>query len=192
MVLAERESTQRAATDSQTGRTSTVALTVEIIALAVLIGGLLAIGAFTAPTAFNEILASPQVVGDIEAKKALAGSIIGGSLRIFNVVAYVCGAILVLATSYRRTSASFYLRLTASVVSLAISLVQGLVLFPTMDASQSAGDMARFDMLHHAYEMLSQGQLVLLIVYAYGMARSLQPRPTSPTAPGPFLPKREE
>jgi hypothetical protein len=66
-----------------------------VLALALWIGGLIALGALAAPAAFDVLGAGgPQ-------GRALAGSVVGETLRRFNLVAYSCGAVVLLSLAVR-------------------------------------------------------------------------------------------
>ena len=128
------------------------------VALSLWLGGLVAIGALVAPTAFHVLPHDP----------ARAGAIVGGSLRLFNVLCLVCGALMLAADSAllttraaRRAPALGSIALT--LLLLALTGYLGWSLFPAMDAAQVQGHMAVFDGLHHRYERLSGWQLPLLL-----------------------------
>jgi hypothetical protein len=66
-----------------------------VLALVVWIGGLIALGALAAPAAF-EVLGARGAEG-----RALAGSVVGETLRRFNLVTYVCAAVVLLSLMVR-------------------------------------------------------------------------------------------
>ncbi|MBV9848843.1 MAG: DUF4149 domain-containing protein [Armatimonadetes bacterium] len=131
------------------------------VALALWLGGLIAIGALVAPTAFHIIPHNP----------ALAGAVVGGSLRLFNVLCLACGALMIIADGLllamgqaRRATALGCIALT--LLLLALTGYLGWSLFPAMDAAQAQNQMSLFDQLHHRYERLSGLQLPLLLLLA--------------------------
>ena len=66
-----------------------------VLALALWIGGLVALGAFAAPAAFD-VLGALGVEG-----RSLAGSVVGETLRRFNLVAYGCAGVVLLSLAVR-------------------------------------------------------------------------------------------
>ena len=141
------------------------------VALALWLGGLVAVGALVAPTAFGVARAHPALAGDPAAQNAVAGGVVGGSLRGFNVVCYASGLALLLSDALllrrgagRRWAAA---GLIVTALLLGSALFLGLWLTPAMDAAQARGDLATFDRLHHGYERLSSlVQLPLLLLLA--------------------------
>lgn len=152
------------------------------VSLAVWLGGLLGIGAIVAPVTAHFLQAHHGLDADPARKAALLSAIVGGSLRVFNIVCAVCAALLLVSQAmlWRRTprrvagwSLVLTVLLTASVFVLA------LVLFPMMDAAQAAGQMNTFDLLHKRYEAVStMFQFPLLLVLALlGGVRDSSPDP---------------
>ncbi|HEY7500110.1 MAG TPA: DUF4149 domain-containing protein [Vicinamibacterales bacterium] len=98
-----------------------------LVALAVWIGGLLALGAVAAPAIF-------QVVADkgVPAGRALSGAIFGDVLRRFHLVSYACGAWILLALVARAVLGPrprrFAVRAGIAVVMLSAALYSGVVL----------------------------------------------------------------
>lgn len=145
------------------------------ISLALWLGGLIAIGALVAPTAFSLVRINPALAGNAAAQAALAGGIVGDSLRRFNFVCYGCGVLLLLANAllFARAGANRAARvwiggiLILTLVLLVSAFYQGAVLFPAMDAAQGQGNMPLFDILHRRYERVSTHlQFPLLLVLA--------------------------
>jgi len=66
-----------------------------VLALALWVGGLVALGAFAAPAAFD-VLGALGVEG-----RSLAGSVVGETLRRFNLVAYGCAGVVLLSLAVR-------------------------------------------------------------------------------------------
>jgi hypothetical protein len=161
------------------------------IALALWLGGLLAIGAFVAPTAFWVVRNNSFFTGKPALQAQIAGGIVGGSLRPFGVLCDVC-AILLLASaallwpSLARSSRTWTaLGMAITLILLCTSLYQGFSLFPTMDAAQTQGNTALFDVLHHRYETISTSvQFPLLFVLAL-LAALRDGKETSPHSSAP-------
>ena len=131
------------------------------VALALWLGGLIAIGALVAPTAFHVI---PH-------DAALAGAVVGGSLRHFNVLCLVCGVLMLLVdigllAARRANRLPVLWGVSLTLLLLALTGYLGWSLFPAMDAAQAQGHMGRFDLLHHRYERLSGLELPLLLLLA--------------------------
>jgi hypothetical protein len=105
-----------------------------VLALAIWIGGLMVLGAFAAPAAFD-VLGARGAEG-----RALAGAVFGETLGRFHVAAYVCGAVVigslltrgVLGPRPRR----FAVRVIVSVVMAGAVAWTGLVLTPQIVAAQ--------------------------------------------------------
>jgi hypothetical protein len=141
----------------------------HFLALALWLGGLVAIGALVAPTAFHATRTATALAGNPPAQNALAGAVVGGSLRLFNFLCLVSAAVLLAAnwvlratTDRRWTGACF--ACTLGLLLSALYLTLGLT--PALDAAQAQGDMAGFDRLHHLYEQIStllQFPLLLLL-----------------------------
>ena len=145
-----------------------VARALHTLALAVWLGGLLAIGALVAPAAFHVTRTAPALAGNLPLQNALAGGIVGGSLRVFSVLTLACAAVLLGSSlalrpvSRRRWTAA---SLGAALLLLVSALALMFGLAPAMDAAQGRGDWAAFDRLHHAYEQVSTlGQFPLLLL----------------------------
>jgi hypothetical protein len=97
-----------------------------VLAIAVWIGGLLALGAIAAPAIFDVIAA--RGVGD---GRLLSGAIFGEALRRFHLVAYGCGIIILLGLFTRAVLGPrprhFALRFGLATLMLAATLYSGLV-----------------------------------------------------------------
>jgi putative copper export protein len=138
-----------------------------LLALAVWIGGLLALGAVAAPAVF-------QVVADkgVPAGRVLSGAIVGEVLRRFHLIGYACGALILFALIVRAVLGPrprrFAVRVAIAAIMLAASLYSGLMTSAGItrihaeigeDLSPSslpAGDArrARFDRLHRQATLL--------------------------------------
>ncbi len=109
------------------------------VALSLWLGGLVAIGALVAPTAFHFVRADAQLVGDTVRQNALAGGIVGGSLCLFNYVCYACGGLLLLSNALLLPRADRRWVIACFVTSallLVSALYLGLSLTPAMDAAR--------------------------------------------------------
>ena len=149
-------------------------------AIAVWIGGLLALGAIAAPAIFDVVAAR-----GISDARLVSGAIFGEVLRRFHLVAYGCGAVLLLTLVIRRILGPrprhFALRFGLATVMLAAALYAGLVLQPgiadlqrqigpTVSASSLPPDDARrlaFGRLHGRSAMVQFVPIVggLLLIF---------------------------
>ena len=153
----------------------------HLLALALWLGGIVAIGALVAPTAFHAARTAPALAGDISAQNALAGDIVGDSLHLFNFMTFACAALLLasngllLARTPRRWTGACLL-LTLALLASALFLTFDLT--PAMDAARRQGDGAAFDRMHHEYEQLStllQFPLLLLLALFTAFRDTLRP-----------------
>jgi uncharacterized membrane protein len=107
-----------------------------VLALVLWIGGLIAVGALAAPAAF-EILGARGAEG-----RALAGSVVGETLRRFHVVAYVCAAVVLLSLAVRGVlgprPTRFSLRVAALLVMTVAAVYSGVVIGPQIARTQGA------------------------------------------------------
>jgi len=146
------------------------ARTLHTVALSLWLGGLVAIGALVAPTAFHVTRSHPAFAGNLPLQNAIAGGVVGGSLHLFTFVCYGCGLLLLLANALLLPHAPRRWAWAGVVVTcllLGTALYLGLSLTPTMDAAQAQGEMATFDRLHHLYEQISSlVQMPLLLLLA--------------------------
>jgi len=98
-----------------------------VLALVIWMGGLLALGAIAAPVIFDVIARSNVANG-----RVLAGAIFGEALRQFHVVAYGCGAAIVLTLLVRAVLGPrprrFALRVAITVLMLGAALYSGIVI----------------------------------------------------------------
>jgi len=106
-----------------------------MLAIAVWIGGLLALGAIAAPAIF-EVVAGRGVPDS----RVLAGAIFGDILRRFHVLAYACGAVILLSLMTRAVLGPrprhFGLRLTLAAMMLGVTLYSGVVVSQRIAAVQ--------------------------------------------------------
>ena len=147
-----------------------IARALHTIALGLWLGGLIAIGALVAPTAFHLTRSLPALAGDTALQNAIAGGVVGGSLKLFVVLCNVCDVLLLLTgaallrTTPRRPALAC---LVVSGLLLLSALYLGLSLTPALDAAQARNDFAAFDGLHHQYERISSFlQMPLLLLLA--------------------------
>jgi uncharacterized protein DUF4149 len=109
-----------------------------VLALVVWIGGLVTLGALAAPAAF-EVLGTRGAEG-----RTLAGTVVGETLRRFNLVTYACAAVVLLSLTVRGVLGPrprrFALRVGALLLMTAAALYAGLVVAPRVaHAQQSIG-----------------------------------------------------
>ena len=106
-----------------------------LVAIAVWIGGLLALGAIAAPAIFEVVAA----LGIADAR-IVSGAIFGETLRRFHLVAFGCGAAVLLTLIARAVLGPrprrFGLRLGLAAVMFAAALYAGLVLQTRITALQ--------------------------------------------------------
>ncbi len=99
-----------------------------VLALVLWIGGLLAIGTLAAPAVFD-VLGARGAEG-----RALAGSVVGETLRRLNVAAYICAAVVLLSLAIRGVLGPrprrFALRVAGLLVMTAATVYAGVVLAP--------------------------------------------------------------
>ena len=106
-----------------------------VLAIAVWAGGLLALGAIVAPAIFD-VVAVRQVANG----RVLSGAIFGEIFRQFHLVAYGCGALVLLSLIIRRVLGPrprrFAIRFGIATLMLAATLYSGLVLTPSIEHAQ--------------------------------------------------------
>lgn len=147
-----------------------LARTLHAVALSLWLGGLAAIGALVAPTAFHVTRTAPAFAGNLPLQNAIAGGVVGGSLHLFTFLCYACGFLLLLANGLLLPHADRRWAMAGIAVSallLCTALYLGLSLTPAMDAAQARGDLAAFDRFHHLYEQVSSlVQMPMLLLLA--------------------------
>ena len=159
-----------------------LARALHAVALSLWLGGLVAIGALVAPTAFHLTRTLPAFAGNPGLQSAVAGGVVGGSLHLFTYLCCACGLLLLLADALLLRLASRRWAAAGMIVTallLLSALYLGFVLTPAMDAAQAQGAMASFDRMHHRYEQISSlVQMPLLLLLALCAAlRDTLPRP---------------
>lgn len=109
---------------------------VAVVAIAVWVGGLIALGGIAAPSAFETLSGLPEGRG-------LAGAVFGEALRRFHLVTYGCGALIFASLLIRAVLGPrprrFALRMVLAAMMLAASASVGLVIAPEIRAQQAAG-----------------------------------------------------
>ena len=105
-----------------------------VLALALWIGGLVALGAFAAPAAFD-VLGALGVEG-----RSLAGSVVGETLRRFNLVAYGCAGVVLLSLAVRGVLGPrprrFGMRVAGLFLMIAAAVYAGAVVAPQIVRAQ--------------------------------------------------------
>ncbi|MGE0393831.1 MAG: DUF4149 domain-containing protein [Vicinamibacterales bacterium] len=155
------------------------------LALAVWLGGIAVLGAVVAPATFQVLQANDAARG-----RVLAGAVFGTVLDRFQIVAYVCAAVVLvtLAAMARVTTrrSDVLVRGAIAAAMLAITLFMGVRLYPEVDRVQAtigagvspstleAGDprRIRFDTLHARSTRLMQLNLVGTLILLAWHARS--------------------
>jgi Domain of unknown function (DUF4149) len=106
-----------------------------VLAIAVWIGGLLALGAIAAPAIF-EVVSLRQVLDG----RLLSGAIFGEVLRRFHLVTYGCGAVIIVALAARAVLGPrprrFSIRLGVAVLMVGASLYSGMILSSRIERVQ--------------------------------------------------------
>ena len=106
-----------------------------LVAIAVWIGGLLALGAIAAPAIFD-VVASRGMAD----ARLVSGAIFGEILRRFHLVAYGCGAAILLTLTIRAILGPrprrFAIRLAIATIMLAAAVYAGLVLHHQIETLQ--------------------------------------------------------
>jgi Domain of unknown function (DUF4149) len=106
-----------------------------VLAIAVWIGGLLALGAIAAPAIFDVV--SFRQLPDA---RMLSGAIFGEVLRRFHLVAYGCGAVVFVALAIRAVLGPrprrFSIRLGIAVLMIGASMYAGMVLTSRIESVQ--------------------------------------------------------
>lgn len=157
-----------------------IARALHSVALALWLGGLVAIGALVAPTAFHVTRTQTAFAGNTGLQNAVAGAVVGGSLHLFTYVCYACGLLLLLSNALLLSHANRRWAVAGMIVTallLVSALYLGFYLTPALDTAQARGEMASFDQMHHQYEQLSSlVQLpLLLLLAAFGALRDTLP-----------------
>jgi Domain of unknown function (DUF4149) len=106
-----------------------------VLAIAVWMGGLLALGTVAAPAIFDVVAAHHVADG-----RVLSGAIFGEAFRRFHLISYGCGGLLLLSLLVRAVLGPrprrFWIRLGIAIMMLATTLYSGLVLTKSIEAIQ--------------------------------------------------------
>jgi hypothetical protein len=155
-----------------------IAATVEMIAFAVWFGGIVIVGAVVAPIAFHVVTSAPEMAGTLDGGRHLAGAIVGGSLRVYNIAAIVGGIVMLVAAVrlFRAGAAAKPVAVHAALTALALAgtLVLQFGLFPAMDRLREGNLTSEFDRLHSIYETISEIQLGILVAVAAAYCTALR------------------
>ena len=112
-----------------------------LLALVVWSGGLIALGSIAAPAIFDTVAARQLADG-----RLVAGAIFGETLRRFHLVAYACGAVLVLSLVTRRILGPrprrTGVRIALASSMLAAMVYSGMAVVPRVAAMQRGMDVA--------------------------------------------------
>lgn len=130
------------------------------LGLALWLGGLVTIGAVVAPAAFRD----PET-------RAVAGVLVGNSLRVFNWLTLVAAALLILglaAEAFHRPRKGWHRlwelgRLAAAALALGITLYFIFSAMPQLESLRSRQQWVEFNALHRTYTRLGNLQMVLLL-----------------------------
>ena len=160
-----------------------------VLALAVWLGGMIALGAVVAPATFQVL-----PVHEPETGRAIAGAVFGTILSRFHLVAYGCGAVMLVALVAMALLGprpkSFAIRTALVSVMLGVALYSGLVVLEQVDAVQQevatlsasttllpsqlpAGDprRLRFDQLHQLSTRLMMFNIAAALALLFWEAR---------------------
>jgi len=156
----------------------------QLLSMVVWAGGLIFFAFVLAPTAFHTL---PTV--------HLAGGIVGACLRVFDIVALVCGGIFLAVTALMFRAAPMRVRgryemefLLAGVMVVCTAYIHYNIL-PSMDRdqAQAGGDIAtvaannpakiHFDKLHVRSERVEGGVLIISLFVLFLMSREQLPLP---------------
>ncbi len=106
-----------------------------LVAIALWAGGLVVLGAVAAPSIFDTVAARNVADG-----RALAGAIVGETLRRFHIVSYACAALVIVSLLLRRVLGPppprSSIRLAIASVMTAAALYSGVVLAAQIDRAR--------------------------------------------------------
>lgn len=107
-----------------------------LVAIALWVGGLIALGAVAAPATFDVVAARNVADG-----RVLAGAIFGEALRRFHLVAYGCAGVVLLSMTSRAAlgprPTHFGVRFAIFALMLAATLYSGFVLTPKIERARA-------------------------------------------------------
>ena len=157
----------------------------QLLTLIIWVGGLIFFAFILAPTAFHTLPSIRE-----------AGLVVGAALRVFDLVAVVCGAVFLLATAilFRRVPMRIRGRyemefLLAAVMLLATAYIHWNIL-PAMEVDRrlAGGDITfvdashpariHFDKLHARSERVEGGVLLLGLAVVFLVSREPAPLPS--------------
>ena len=143
-----------------------------LLAAALWVGGLVTLGTAAAPAVFDTIAARGVSDGRI-----LAGAIFGEAFHRFHLLAYGCGAVIILSLTLRAIlgprPVHFALRLAIATVMLATTLYSGLVLSrqverARLDAGSAPSSLPEGDPRRAAFGRLHAMSTLIQIVPVAG------------------------
>jgi uncharacterized membrane protein len=155
-----------------------------VLALAVWLGGMVVLGALVAPSVFQVLQARSP-----EAGRILAGAVFGTILERFQLLSYVCGAVilgtLVIMAVLGPRPAAFAVRTIVAASMLAIAVYSGVVVLRSVNRLQqeigvnvapsslpaSDARRVRFDQLHVLSTRLMMINMLGALVLLYWEAR---------------------
>lgn len=137
------------------------------VALSVWLGGVLVLGAVTAPAVFG----SARRAGDVQRGMPLydfAGSVMTEAFRRFNTLVLVAGLLMLLAGLGYGLLAGIcrkrlLVRAALTGIAWGIAAWSLFSLFPQMMDAQAAGRMDAFDAVHETYSTGFEAQVLLLL-----------------------------
>ena len=163
---------------------------VQLLTMAVWVGGLVFFAFILAPVAFATL---PSI--------HLAGEIVGATLRVFHEVGLWCGGLFCVATAVifrgapMRIRGRYEMQLLLAAVMLVATVYLQMNVLPAMevDRAQAGGDIelaakdnparVHFDKLHALSEKVEGGVLFVGLAVLWLMSREGLPLPTNGSAP---------
>jgi hypothetical protein len=148
-----------------------LANTLFLFAWAAWLGGIVTLGAVSAPGIFRTAREWPET-GSAELVRRFAGAAAGEGFRRFNGLALAAGMLLLVSAVAAwaldggragRRVGLHAIRLALVTAAFGIALWLTLHLFPTLVAVRQAGTAGEFDALHHAYERWTMAEFWLLV-----------------------------
>lgn len=129
-----------------------------MLAVAVWIGGLLALGAVAAPSVFDVV-----ALRDVANGRVLSGAIAGEMFRRFHLVAYGCGVVILAALAARAVLGPrprrFAVRMGLALVMLGTTLYSGLVVSRAIERLQREVGAAPSSLPEHDPRRAAFGRL---------------------------------
>jgi hypothetical protein len=140
------------------------------VAYAIWLGGLIAIGAFVAPNVASVIHHHELYANNRYLQGDLLIGVIGNSFRVFNIACYISGGCMLFGDLLQAAAAEpgyrqfTFARSFFTLILLASALYLGFLLFPEMNQARLHNSMHRFDLLHKRYVLISELQLIPLLI----------------------------